>query len=64
MDGRNYCEVCEGEGQYPIHARGGKHIYDIACPECDGSGFTDESAEDAKPTLGDLCLQDTNQPVK
>ena len=31
------CEVCEGSGEYPIHARG-KHVYDITCPECGGDG--------------------------
>lgn len=32
----NNCAVCNGEGTYPIINRYGSHVYNIACPECDG----------------------------
>lgn len=29
----NACEICDGTGWYPIHNRGGRQVYSIACPE-------------------------------
>jgi hypothetical protein len=40
------CEVCNGTpGRYPIHNKFGKQLYEIECPECFGSGLTDEEAD-------------------
>lgn len=39
------CEVCEGEGTYPVMDKYGKHRFSISCPECFGSG-TCEPDED------------------
>lgn len=37
------CLVCEGTpGYYPVIDSRGKHLYDIRCPECDGTGETYE----------------------
>lgn len=33
------CEVCNGDGIYPIIDRHGKELYGIRCPECDGDGL-------------------------
>lgn len=38
------CQVCNGLKTYPIINDGGKHLYDIECPECLGSGLTEEEA--------------------
>lgn len=57
------CNVCEGSGEYPIHARG-KYVYNITCPDCDGDGLADASGEIVGPTLGELVASDANQPVK
>lgn len=32
------CEVCNGQGTYPIISVQGSHLYDIRCPECFGTG--------------------------
>ena len=37
------CEVCGGEGRYPIIDSKGSHRYDIKCPEC--LGISDEELE-------------------
>lgn len=37
------CEVCGGEGTYPIINMKGSHIYSITCPEC--FGISDEEIE-------------------
>jgi hypothetical protein len=34
----NRCEVCGGEGLYPIIDSHGRERYSIKCPECFGSG--------------------------
>ncbi len=40
------CDVCGGEGTYPIMNMGGREVYSIECPECGGSGEEyDEEAE-------------------
>ena len=37
------CLVCEGTpGYYPIHDSRGRHLYNIRCPECEGTGETEE----------------------
>jgi hypothetical protein len=46
------CEVCCGEGTYPIHNRKGKHVYDIKCPEC--WGISEERAAE----LERKCAED------
>ena len=38
------CEVCNGEGTYPIFDNYGQSRYSIRCPECYGSGEADEEA--------------------
>lgn len=43
MSERDSCEVCCGEGYYPIHNKHGREMYSIRCPECYGSGYADES---------------------
>jgi hypothetical protein len=40
------CDVCYGTpGKYPIHNRFGHLLYEIACPECYGTGIAPEEAE-------------------
>jgi hypothetical protein len=39
------CEVCCGLGRYPVITRTGRELYTIPCPECFGSGLSDEEAE-------------------
>lgn len=39
------CAVCCGEGRYPVITCTGKELYTIPCPECHGSGLTDDEAE-------------------
>ena len=41
------CDVCCGDGRYPVITRTGKELYTIPCPECGGSGKADEEAERA-----------------
>lgn len=36
------CEICGGDGVYPIISARGSHVYDITCPECHGSGDAEE----------------------
>jgi DnaJ-class molecular chaperone len=43
MSGEPSCEVCGGEGTYPIIDNKGSHRYDITCPEC--HGISDEEIE-------------------
>ena len=43
MSGEPSCEVCNGEGTYPIIDSKGSHRYDIKCPEC--LGVSDEEIE-------------------
>jgi DnaJ-class molecular chaperone len=38
------CEVCNGQGTYPIFDNFGQSRYSIRCPECYGSGEADEEA--------------------
>lgn len=38
------CDVCGGEGWYPIIDNNGCERYNIKCPECFGSGEADEEA--------------------
>jgi len=38
------CDVCCGEGRYPIHNRFGSEVYSIECPECCGSGQMEAEA--------------------
>ena len=48
------CLVCEGTpGKYPIINSRGKHLYNIACPECDGKGntFSEEDDEEREQEL-------------
>ncbi len=37
------CDVCIGDGRYPIHNKHGREVYTIECPECCGTG---EAAEE------------------
>jgi DnaJ-class molecular chaperone len=39
------CEVCEGDGRYPVINRHGQELYTILCPECEGYGVDDVDAE-------------------
>lgn len=32
------CDVCDGDGTYPVIDSKGSHRYSIRCPECFGSG--------------------------
>ena len=52
------CEVCEGSGEYPIHARG-KHVYSITCPDCggDGNDQTDAVADPFMTPVDDPRMQ-------
>lgn len=36
------CEVCRGDGRYPVIDRYGRERYSIKCPDCLGSGEADE----------------------
>lgn len=45
------CEVCNGEGDYPIINNFGTTLYNITCPECDGTG---EEYEEPEPEPSDL----------
>jgi hypothetical protein len=36
------CDVCQGLGTYPIHNQSGTQLYDIQCPDCFGTGETEE----------------------
>ncbi len=38
------CEVCGGDGWYPIIDMRGCERYNIKCPECFGDGEADEEA--------------------
>ena len=38
MEQEAECKVCNGSGYYPIITREGAHLYDIQCPECQGTG--------------------------
>ncbi len=38
------CEVCGGDGRYPIIDKHGYERYTIRCPDCLGSGEADEEA--------------------
>jgi hypothetical protein len=49
MNGEPTCEICGGDGTYPIIDCRGKHRYDIKCPECLGisdAGLERRAAED------------------
>ena len=39
------CDVCGGEGAYPIIDRYGKERHLITCPECYGSGLCETDEE-------------------
>lgn len=40
------CNVCEGTpGLYPVMTSSGRHLYDIECPECMGSGMSEAEFE-------------------
>lgn len=47
------CDVCIGMGRYPIINRYGRELYTIACPECGGSGMTEQEADDARQAIDD-----------
>ena len=50
------CNVCDGTpGFYPIMDKFGRQLYEIACPECEGSGLSEEEADlEARQTLDRL----------
>ena len=40
------CDVCYGTpGRYPVIDRFGTQLYEIVCPECCGSGLSEDEAE-------------------
>ena len=43
------CEVCNGQGDYPIIDNLGSHRYSIRCPECFGAGQVEEEEVPAGP---------------
>lgn len=54
------CEVCCGDGRYPVITATGKQLYTIVCPECGGSGFND--SEEAREALfAELQVESTKR---
>lgn len=48
MSGRQ-CHVCAGTGDMPVIDTRGRHLYDIDCPECFGTGLGEVSTDDEQP---------------
>lgn len=46
------CDVCNGQGDYPIYNKFASHVMTISCPACFGDGLDDET-RDAKRECGD-----------
>lgn len=49
------CEVCGGDGLYPIHDMHGRERFSIQCPECFGAGRSDEEIVDDQRRHADLA---------
>lgn len=56
------CNICGGEGQYPIINMNGREVYSIRCPECYGSGL--ESEPEPAPEPIDLPPASTAAKIK
>lgn len=57
------CDVCGGDGTYPIHDMRGSQRYSIRCPECYGTGRADpdnptiaQGSSQAAPDPDQACL--------
>jgi DnaJ-class molecular chaperone len=50
------CEVCGGEGNYPIIDMHGTERYSIRCPECFGSGTEIDEVATAKAEAAEQGL--------
>jgi hypothetical protein len=49
------CNVCDGTpGLYPIMDKFGSELYSIRCPECAGTGLTDDEVDLERRAARDL----------
>lgn len=54
----NRCTVCDGAESYPIIDRHGREVFSITCPQCDGSGLSDDGEVDRMNATRDRVRYD------